>query len=224
MAISKEVKYLLLNKFLTPPIFHLFNLYARTLRVQYDGVETIQKYVDDGGRVIIASWHQRFFGGFFLPKIFKQSPCIMISQSRDGDFISNVVQRIGWVPVRGSSTRGGKNALEKMVQGVMQQGIGGHIVDGPNGPPRMIKPGIISLARRSGAAICPGFVSYENAWNFNSWDRFMVPKPFSRVIFRTGSLIFAPEELDGQLFDTFRRQLEQEMISGYEALDSHWKR
>ncbi len=223
MAISKEVKYLLLNKFLTALIYHLFNLYAKTLRVQYEGVEAIQRHLDNGGRVVIASWHQRFFGGFFLPKIFKQSPCIMISQSRDGDFISSVVQRIGWIPVRGSSTRGGKSALEKMVQGVIRHGLGGHIVDGPNGPPHIIKPGLVSLAQRSGAAICPGFVSYENAWTFNSWDRFMVPKPFSRVIFRTGALLAVPAEMDGYRFDVFRRRIEKELISGYEALDSSWK-
>ena len=223
MAITRDIKYLLLNNFLASLIYHLLKLYAKTLRVQYDGVGTIQKYLDNGGRVVIASWHQRFFGGFFLPIIFRQSPCIMISQSRDGDFISNVVQRIGWIPVRGSSSRGGKNALKKMVQGVMQQGIGGHIVDGPEGPPRIIKPGLIALARNSGAAISPGFVSYENAWIFNSWDRFMVPKPFSRVIFRAGSLILVPEEMDEHRFDTFRRELEAELIAGYEAIDSLWE-
>lgn len=148
----------------------------------------------------------------------------MISQSRDGDFISDVVQRIGWIPVRGSSSRGGKNALEKMIREVLKQSIGGHIVDGPKGPPRVIKPGLISLAQQSGAAICPGFVSYENAWIFNSWDRFMVPKPFSRVLFRTGSLFFAAKDMDEYQFDLTRRNLEAELIKGYEAADGHWKK
>lgn len=224
MVLAKDVKYLLLNKFLTSLIYHLFNLYAKTLRVQYDGIRTIQEYLNNGGRVIIASWHQRFFGGFFLPKIFKQSPCIMISQSRDGDFISSIVERIGWIPVRGSSSRGGKNALKQMIEVVMHQGIGGHIVDGPKGPPHVIKPGLIALAQYSAAAICPGFVSYENAWTFNSWDRFMVPKPFSRVLFRTGSLIFVPDKMDEYRFDTFRRELETELIAGYEATDNFWKK
>jgi lysophospholipid acyltransferase (LPLAT)-like uncharacterized protein len=62
--------------------------------------------------------------------------------------------------------------------------VGGHIVDGPLGPPRVVKPGLISLAQRTGAAICPAYVSYENPWTFNSWDRFMVPKPFSRALLR----------------------------------------
>ena len=224
MVTAKEVKYFLLNKLLTAVIYHFLNLYARTLHVQYVGIKTIQQYLDNGGRIVIASWHQRFFGGFFLPKIFKQTPCIMISQSRDGDFISSVVQRIGWISIRGSSSRGGKKALGKMIQGVRKQGIGGHIVDGPEGPPQIIKPGLISLAQHSGAAICPGFVSYENAWIFNSWDRFMIPKPFSRVLFRPGALIFVPGKMDEDRFDAFRRELETELTVGYEEIDSFWKR
>jgi lysophospholipid acyltransferase (LPLAT)-like uncharacterized protein len=104
MAAAKEIKYLLLNTFLTSIIYYLLDLYAETLRVQFEGTEKIQKHLENGGRIIISSWHQRFFGGFFLPRIFKWSPCIMISQSRDGDFISKVVQHIGWIPVRGSSS------------------------------------------------------------------------------------------------------------------------
>ena len=118
MSAAKEIKYFLLNTLLTSIIFYFLDLYTKTLRVQFEGTEKIQKHLENGGRVIMASWHQRFFGGFFLPKIFKWSPCIMISKSRDGDFISKVVSHIGWIPVRGSSSRGGKEALRAMVQGV----------------------------------------------------------------------------------------------------------
>jgi Uncharacterized protein conserved in bacteria len=101
MSASKEIKYFLLNTCFTSIIFCLLDLYTKTLRVKFEGTEKVQKHLENGGRVIISSWHQRFFGGFFIPRIFKWSPCIMISQSRDGDFISRVVQHIGWIPVRG---------------------------------------------------------------------------------------------------------------------------
>lgn len=224
MSALKEIKFQLLNKILAPLIYYLFNLYAKTLRVEYDGVDKIQKYLEEGGRVVIASWHQRFCGGFFLPRIFKRALCIMISQSRDGDFIANIVARIGWIPVRGSSTRGGKKALENMIQGVREHGLGGHIVDGPNGPPRIIKPGLIALAQHTGAVICPGYVSYENAWTVNSWDRFMVPKPFSRVLFRPGPLISVPEDMDESRFDAFRRDLEAALVAGYDEINRFWKK
>lgn len=224
MPVAKEIKYFLLNNLLTSIIFYVSNLYTKTLRVQFEGTEKVQKHLAGGGRVIISSWHQRFFGGFFLPRIFKWSPCIMISQSRDGDFISKIVLHIGWIPVRGSSSRGGKEALRVMVQGLIDHHIGGHIVDGPTGPPRVIKPGLVSLAQNADAVICPGIVSYENAWIMNSWDRFMVPKPFSRVLFRFGSIFSVPEIAGNDQFDAFRRELENDLIKEYEAADRYWKK
>ncbi|MGD0275106.1 MAG: lysophospholipid acyltransferase family protein [Syntrophales bacterium] len=224
MSTAKKMKYLLINTFLPSIIYHLFNLYAKTLRVQFKGEQKLRKHLENGGRVIISSWHQRFFGGFFLPRIFKWSPCIMISQSRDGDFISKVVRHIGWIPVRGSSSRGGREALQAMVQGVMEHRVGGHIVDGPTGPPHIIKPGLILLAHSAGAAICPGIVSYENAWIANSWDRFMIPKPFSKVLFRFGTIYSVPENMEESQFELFRRKLEDNLMEEYEAADSCWQR
>jgi len=224
MSLAKKIKYFLLNTFLTPITFYLLDLYAKTLRVRFEGTEKIQQHLENGGRIIISSWHQRFFGGFFLPQIFKWSPCIMISQSRDGDFISRVVSHIGWIPVRGSSSRGGKQALRVMVEGVMENRIGGHIVDGPSGPPRVIKPGLISLARNTNAVICPGIVSYEKVWTFNSWDHFMVPKPFSRVLFRFGSIFAVPEIMSDDQFESFRKEVEDDMIKAYETADRSWRK
>ncbi|MDQ5985922.1 MAG: hypothetical protein CSYNP_01640 [Syntrophus sp. SKADARSKE-3] len=222
MSIAKEVKYLLLTTILPPIIFYFLNLYTKTLHVKFEGTEKVQKHLENGGRIIISSWHQRFFGGFFLPQIFKWSPCIIISQSRDGDFISKVVQHIGWIPVRGSSTRGGKEALQVMVQGVGENQIGGHIVDGPTGPPWVIKPGLISLARKTDAVICPGIVSYENAFIMNSWDRFMIPKPFSKVLFRFGSIFSVPEIMSDDKFESLRRELEDDMVEEYKTADNYW--
>jgi hypothetical protein len=224
MAAGKDIKYFLLNTLLTSVIFYVLDLYTKTLRVQFESTEKIQKHLENGGRIIVASWHQRFFGGFFLPRIFKWSPCIMISQSRDGDFISKVVSHIGWIPVRGSSSRGGKEALRIMVQGVIDNHIGGHIVDGPTGPPRVIKPGLISLARNADAIICPGIVSYENPWIMNSWDHFMIPKPFSRVLFRFGSIFSVPEIMSDDQFESFLREVEGDLIKEYETADKYWKK
>ena len=224
MSVAKKIKYLLLNTFLTSIIYYLLDMYTKTLSVKFEGTEKIQKHLEGGGRVIISSWHQRFFGGFFLPRIFKWSPCIMISQSRDGDFISKVVQHIGWIPVRGSSSRGGKEALQVMVQGVIENHICGHIVDGPTGPPCTVKPGLISLARSTDAVICPGIVSYENAWIMNSWDHFMVPKPFSRILFRFGSIYSVAEIKSDYQFESFRKKAEDDLIKEYEAADNYWRK
>lgn len=146
----------------------------------------------------------------------------MISQSRDGDFISRVVQHIGWIPVRGSSSRGGKEALRAMVEGVTKNRIGAHIVDGPTGPPRIIKPGLLLLAMNADACISSGTVSYANAWAFSSWDRFRVPKPFSRVLFRFGPITSIPKEMNEEQFQSLRKRMEDQMMKEYEAADQYW--
>lgn len=111
-----------------------------------------------------------------------------------------------------------------MVQEVLEHRVGGHIVDGPTGPPRIIKPGLILLARSANAAICPGIVSYKNAWIANSWDHFMIPKPFSKVLFRFGTIYSVPENMDDIQFESFRRELEDKLITEYKAADSYWQR
>jgi lysophospholipid acyltransferase (LPLAT)-like uncharacterized protein len=224
MKAAKEVKYFLIRRLLTYPAYKFLSLYANTIRVTTDGDEPFLQHLKDGGRVLFACWHQRFFGGFYFPGIYSLEPCIMISQSRDGDFIAAVVQKMGWRPVRGSSTRGGRQALLQMIQGLEEHAVGAHIVDGPQGPPRVIKPGLLSIALRSGAAVCPAYVSYQNPWIFNSWDRFMIAKPFSRVHIHFSGLIAVPEDIGEEDFEVLRRRIEDEMIEGHKEADRRWEK
>mgnify|MGYP000885221698 CR=1 FL=1 len=84
-------------------------------------------------------------------------------------------------------------------------------------------PGRAVVARSARAAICPGVVSYEKAWLANSWDRFMIPKPFSRVLFRFGSILDVPETLSEDRFEALRKALEDDLIRAYAAADRHWQ-
>ena len=219
---AKEIKYFLLNHVLTSVIFCFLRLYAKTLRVQIEGEEEVLKHLESEGRILFASWHQRLFGGFFVPQFFRWTPCIMISQSRDGDFISKIVSRLAWIPVRGSSTRGGAKALKAMVQKVAENRIGVHIVDGPTGPPRVIKPGLLALARSANAVICPAVVSYQRSWTAKSWDRFMIPKPFTRILIRFGFFFPVPGNADRDSLEALRLQVELNMIEAYDAADTGW--
>jgi hypothetical protein len=92
-------------------------------------------------------------------------------------------------------------------------------VDGPKGPPRVVKPGLILLAQKAGASICPTYVLYENPWVFNSWDRFMIPKPFSRATIRFGPLEPTPEEMTAEEFEEIRLRIERKMVEEYEGKD-----
>jgi len=223
MSFKKEIKYFLLLKLLVPAGYWFLSLYSRTLRVKIENADMVISSVKNGHKLVLASWHQRFYGGFFIPRALAIRPCIMISLSRDGDYIAGVVKRIGWLPVRGSGSRGGREALREMAAGVVSQKVGGHIVDGPTGPPRVVKPGLIALAQRAGASICPAYVSYENPWIFRSWDRFMVPKPFTGVRLVFSELIEVPPELDEAAFEKFRLHVEKKMIEGYREADRYWE-
>ncbi|HTZ41394.1 MAG TPA: lysophospholipid acyltransferase family protein [Syntrophales bacterium] len=223
MAALKDIKFFVAKNCLITLGYCVCRLHASTIRVIPEGVARVQDHIANGGTVIFACWHQRFFSGFWVPKIFGMNPCIMISQSRDGDVVSDVVARIGWVPVRGSTSRGGKKALQEMITGVEKYRMGAHIVDGPQGPPQIIKPGLVALASQTGAAISPGYISYENPWVFKSWDRFMIPKPFSRVLLRAGEFITVPKDLDEKTFEDIRLDVERTMIEGYAKADASWK-
>lgn len=138
----------------------------------------------------------------------------MISRSRDGDIIAGVAEKSGWHAVRGSSSRGGGSALKEMVERLRQSRLAGHIVDGPKGPAGVVKAGAISLARATGAVIVPLFTSADRAWYFNSWDRFMIPKPFARVTLRFGRMIDLNDAREGEDFEGHRAALEVAMLPG----------
>ncbi len=175
-----------------------------------------------GGRVLYASWHQRFFPGItFFSK--RRPIAIMISQSRDGEMISRVVDVLGWRPVRGSSSRGGSLALQE-IKRLARKGFNiGHIVDGPRGPFGIVKPGLLRIAQVSGLPILPTITSSPRPWIFRSWDRFMVPRPFSRVVIRFGTPIFIPADLTPDQFERKRVAVEAQLAQLYAETDELWK-
>lgn len=217
----KALKFFLLQ-LMVKPVYYILFLYNKTLRIRVENDQVLLEYLRRGP-VILASLHQRFFGGFFLPRLYKLTVPIMISRSRDGDFIAGVVKHSGFLPVRGSSSRGGKEALREMVDAVVKHGIGAHIVDGPTGPPRELKAGLLAMAQRTGAFICPVYVVCEKYWMFNSWDRFIVPKPFSRVLIHFSAVLETiPAYLDGPDFEINRKRIEEQIIRTYEKLDPYF--
>ena len=223
MGLKKDLKYFFIRNLLPSTIFQLLRLYVLALRVQVENAEEFERHLEGGGRIVFCCWHQRLFVGFCYPRLGQLSPCLMISQSRDGDIVAELAKRFGGLPVRGSTTRGGERALREMISAMSEKRVGGHIVDGPRGPARVIKPGLILLAQKTQAAICPVYASYERAWIFKSWDRFLLPKPFSRVLVRMGALESIPQETDTAVFERICRNIEEKMIRGYEEADRYWE-
>ncbi len=134
---------------------------------------------------------------------------IVVSASKDGELIAGPMQELGYIPVRGSTTRKGSEALREMLRlsKEMQLGI---TPDGPKGPSKSIQPGILYIALLAGIPIIPMQAEIEREWIFNSWDRFRVPKPFSRIRIKYGSPHWVRSKED---FEPVLLSLQEEMDS-----------
>jgi len=208
----KKLKFFL-ARLLLLLLYRLVRAYSRTFRFSVENEQGWLRHLEGGGRVLLCTWHQQFFAAIRHFKNYEpHRPALMISKSRDGDLIAGIAQRSGWVPVRGSSSRDGEQALNLMVERLRETGLAGHVVDGPRGPAGRVKAGLIRLAVAGDAVIVPFQVEAENAWHLKSWDRFLLPKPFSRVTLR-----FLPMSRPGPVgnaedLERERRRIEKIML------------
>jgi len=157
------------------------------------------------GAYILAIWHQNLFAGILAQT--GHPHVVMVSRSRHADPLSYVCRRLGHTVVRGSSRRGqrdkgGQEARDQMVE-VLQRGVPGAItVDGPVGPAHEVKRGIIDMARHTGLPIVPYAVVAHRYWSFRTWDRFRLPKPFSKIDIRYGAPLWvAADATPAQISD-----------------------
>ena len=167
----------------------VFALLFATCRVQVIGREIEDKFVREnpGKGLLYASWHRGLM--YFIYFYRNQGFVVMASASKDGELAAQTVIRHGWIAVRGSSSYRGSEALREMVPLLRKGHRGGLVVDAPQGPPHVSKIGIVVMARMTGLPIVPVMWSADRYWRLKSWDRTIIPKPFSRIVF------FYPEKL-----------------------------
>jgi len=206
-----------------PLAYILLRFYLTLIRIRVVNEDPLLNHLKKGGKGIAAIWHQRFFGAIGYAKKFSTlAPSLIISQSRDGELISQMVSRFGFRPIRGSSSRGGKEALAAIVQDLSQNQAAVHAVDGPLGPKGVVKAGLIRMAQLSQAAIFLVYISIDRAWILHSWDRFLIPKPFSRMLVRWSDPIFVQREMDPETFEALRLEVEDKMTRGHAQDDHNW--
>jgi lysophospholipid acyltransferase (LPLAT)-like uncharacterized protein len=204
-----KLRTILSSELVITLLYRLSRLYSATLRLRIENEAAWLNHLHKGGKVLLCAWHQQFFAAIRHFQAYgKYCPGIMISRSRDGAMIAGVARRSGWRPVRGSSSKGGQAALKKMISHLERFRLAGHIVDGPRGPAGEVKAGVIRMAQATGAVIVPFYVSADRRWLFNSWDRFLLPKPFSRVTLRFEAPIHLEDVMDNGGFERQRRRLE----------------
>ena len=184
----------------------ILRLIGSTLRETTTYEEGSIQSLDEVYPGIFPFWHRCVLPATWIYR--NQHPAVMTSQSRDGEFIARVIQRFGFVPVRGSSSRGGQRALLEMNQLLAESHAVAFTIDGPRGPRYVAKKGPVLLARMSGVPITAFYVAVERAWVLNTWDKLVIPKPFSRIHVRFAGKIFVPTDADDATLERYHAEMQ----------------
>ena len=192
----------------------MLKLWARTLRYEVeDHAGVVGQPVKES--YIGALWHNRLLLiGLVLKRFVPQRPnTFLVSASRDGALLAEMMRQLGFDAVRGSSSRLGASAALHLTDVLASGRDIGITPDGPRGPVYELGPGIIFLAQKTGAPIVPVDIAYSSCWRLNTWDRFIVPRPFAkaRVIF--GSLHRVRSTGTPEEFEAERKRLQDVMMS-----------
>ena len=193
--------------------FRLLQIWARTLRYEIDDrLGVVGKPVKEN--YIGALWHNRLLiFPFVLRRFFpNRHGAALISASRDGDLLADAIKRFDFDVVRGSSSRLGASAILQLTD-VLASGRDVVITpDGPRGPAYELGPGIIFLAQKSGAPVVPVNMEYSSCWRLESWDRFILPRPFAKIRVIIGQSHHVRSTSTPDEFDAERLRLQDAMM------------
>lgn len=198
----------------------LIYLLGMTLKIEWVGKENLNSIKKEKKSVIYAFWHGRML--IFTYSHRKQKIHVLISQHRDGEYIARIIHRLGFVSVRGSTTRGGPKAIFE----ICEKTASGHDVaitpDGPKGPGFEVHPGIILIAQRSGMPIVPITNSARHRWNLSTWDSFLIPQPFSKAVIMLGKPMYVSSESTSEELEEKRMELEKQLSELTQKADDYF--
>ena len=208
-----------LARWLTAFGYWLLQVWARTMRYEIEDRAGVLAQ-PPSERFIGALWHNRLL---LLPYLLKRfaphrQGAALISASRDGNILADLVQRFGFDVVRGSSSRQGATAMRKLTE-VLASGRDVVITpDGPRGPAYQLGPGLPFLSQKSAVAVVPLSIEYSSYWRLKSWDRFFLPRPFSTVRFILGPPHLVPPTATDEELETERLRLQNAMMEIVETV------
>jgi lysophospholipid acyltransferase (LPLAT)-like uncharacterized protein len=173
---------------------------------------------------VLAFWHGRMLCALHLAYRYRHvRATVMVSRSQDGEFISQVSKCFGVHPIRGSTSRGGSRAMLQMVRRVQEGYVACVTPDGPRGPRYRVQPGVITVAQKTGAPILP--LAYDAEWKkvFQSWDRFVMPLPFSRIVVVYGEPISVPAHATPDMLQAKQQEVEASLRQVTEMADAYFQ-
>jgi hypothetical protein len=180
-----------------------------TTNIELRGFEKVRPIINSR-KFIWAVWHSRMLLLNYLTK--GSEGTAMVSGSEDGEFVARILKRQGHEAIRGSTTRGGIKALSSLIKKLKEKQRPSIIIpDGPQGPRFKVKLGIIILARETGYPILPFSYSAKRMKVFASWDRFILPYPFTKCLGIYGNPFFVPKDAGKDDLMRYRNLLEKEL-------------
>jgi lysophospholipid acyltransferase (LPLAT)-like uncharacterized protein len=156
--------------------------------------------------VIYSFWHRAVFAGAWLWRNI--GIAVMVSRSFDGEYIARTIEKLGFVAVRGSSSRGGIAALLGLRKILERRVSVAFTIDGPRGPKYVAKPGPVLLSRESGLPMAAFYVALSDAWVLKTWDALMIPKPFSKALVRVSAKMRVPANAGDAEMADYHAQLQ----------------
>ena len=193
--------------FLPALLASLLRLLLGTCRFTFLGLEHFERLRDQEGPIIAAFWH------FSFPAVlyhFRDNNLLsIISKSRDGWIAAGMAENLGYRPFRGSPGKGGALAIRQFISAIRSCHGGGFPVDGSQGPAQIAQKGVVHLAQYSGAPMLPVSMAANPCWRLRSWDRTVIPKPFSRVVMTFGPPIRVERRATAEGIEKTRLELER---------------
>jgi len=196
----------------------LLEILWRTSRLRFVNLERLTTLVREQGAVVPVFWHQHLLmcARFIADRRAELKTGFMISPSVDGQAPTMLAELYGAHVVRGSGSYTGMRAVRGVYQAIVKDGISPGITpDGPRGPRFKFKPGAIFTAQISRKAVVPIAYAAKPAWILRTWDKFVIPSPFAKVVIAIGEPFFPPEKLDDEQMAAAQRELERRMLETY---------
>lgn len=194
------------------------SLTYRFIELNPQDLESLRKSTD--GSYIFGLWHQNIIGAILSQK--GKPHAVVVSPSRDGELVARTCEQLGHLTARGSSSRGGAGALKAMIQHLRRGFPGAITVDGPKGPMHSPKAGVFELAYLTKVPIIPFNIYPENFWTIeNSWDKFRIPKPFTKIYLAYGTPIEANCDQKADKFYQAALDLKLQLQQGERQIMNH---
>jgi lysophospholipid acyltransferase (LPLAT)-like uncharacterized protein len=200
--------------------YTLINVLGRSARFEVEGWENHEQVINKGGLPIYVFWHDRIFMTTYWWR--RRRIVVMTSQSFDGEYIARFIQRFGYGAARGSSTRGGVGAVVEMARLMRAGCTTSFTIDGPKGPRYVAKMGAVLLAKKSGHPVLPVTMALARYWTLPSWDKFQIPKPFTRAKVFVAEPIYVPPDADEETLNAKRDEL-QRVLDDLTSRGDEWR-